>query len=68
MWVVNLLSAGTDQERKMKIGQLVKFKIQTIHGMGKAAGIVKRILPDGRIEIKAQLGGYYILELDQLIQ
>lgn len=51
----------------MKIGQIVKFKVNTLHGLGNAAGTIKRILPDGRLEVKAQQGGYYTLRVNEVV-
>ena len=44
------------------IGKLVKFKVPTLHGQAIVAGTVKHVLPDGRMEVKAQQGGYYTLQ------
>jgi hypothetical protein len=50
------------------VGKLVKFPMNTLHGKKTAAGVVKRVLPDGRLEIKAQLGGYYQVASEELIK
>jgi len=49
------------------IGKLVKFPVNTLHGIGKQAGTVVDILPGGKVRIKAQLGGYYIIAIQDLI-
>ena len=46
---------------EFKVGQFVRFPVFTLHGAGTQAGTVKRIMPNGDIEIKAQQGGYYTL-------
>jgi len=48
------------------IGKLVKFKVATLHGRAVVAGIVKRVFDDGRMEVKAQLGGYYTLQPSEI--
>ena len=42
-------------------GSMVTFLAPSLHGPSKLAGTVKRILPDGRLEVKSQQHGYYIL-------
>jgi hypothetical protein len=44
------------------VGKMVKFQINTLHGLGTMAGTVKAVvLREGRLtlEIKGQNGGYY---------
>jgi len=45
----------------MEIGDMVKFKIPSLHGPSLVAGFIKRILPDGRYEVKSQQGEYWTL-------
>ena len=47
----------------MHIGQLVKFEIPGLQGPRTVAGIVKRLLPHGLIEIKSQNDGYHTLNI-----
>ena len=49
------------------IGKLVKFKIPGLNGLRIIAGTVKRILPDGRLEVKAQIGGYYLVTVTDVL-
>jgi hypothetical protein len=49
------------------LSKLVKFQIPSLHGKSTVAGIVKRILPDGSLEVKAQLGGYYVIKPSEVI-
>lgn len=49
------------------VGKLVRFYENTLHGKKIHAGMVKRVLPDGRLEIKPQLGGYITLKPEELI-
>jgi hypothetical protein len=49
------------------IGKIVKFPVNTLHGKGKQAGTVTRVMPSGKIEIRAQLGGYYVVDPSELI-
>jgi len=44
----------------VKVGDMVTFTIPGLHGPMKVAGIVKRILPDGRLEVKTQQHGYHM--------
>ena len=48
------------------LNKLVKFKVPTLHGQSVVAGVVKRVFPDGRMEVKAQLGGYYVLQPSEI--
>ena len=51
----------------MIIGTLVKFKIPGLNGLRTIAGTVKRVLPDGRLEVKAQAGGYYTIAASEVL-
>ncbi len=54
-------------ERGMQmVGKIVKFSVPSLHGKSLVAGTIKRILPNGQLEVKAQHGGYYILERNQI--
>mgnify|MGYP003394841097 CR=1 FL=1 len=55
------MTAQEEKEDMLQIGTLITFKIPGLYGRRTVAGTIKRILPDGRIEVKAQLGGYYII-------
>lgn len=49
------------------IGSMVKFKIPGLNGLRTIAGTVKRVLPDGKIEVKAQAGGYYTIAASEVL-
>jgi len=42
-------------------GRLVTFAVNTLHGKGKMAGIVRDLREDGRYEVRGQNGGIYKL-------
>jgi hypothetical protein len=44
----------------INVGDMVTFTIPGLHGPMKVAGFVKRILPDGRLEVKTQQHGYHM--------
>ncbi len=48
------------------IGKIVKFPVNTLHGKKMRAGTVKRVMPNGKLEIVAQLGGYYEMGLNEI--
>ena len=48
------------------VGRLVQFLIPSLHGVSRISGTVKRLLPDGRLEVKAQQGGYFILHASEI--
>ena len=49
------------------VGVMVRFSVPTLHGTGKMAGRVVRTLPDGRLEVRAQLGGYYTINAEETL-
>ncbi len=51
----------------MIIGTLVKFKIPSLNGLRTIAGTVKRVMPDGKLEVKAQQGGYYVINASEIL-
>lgn len=58
---------GSGEHGGHSVGDMVKFSTPSIHyvsgnpvtGKSSQAGIVKRLLPGGKIEVRAQNGGYY---------
>ncbi len=51
----------------MNIGEIVKFKIPGLNGPKNVAGTIKRILPDGKLEIKSQQDGYWTIDRLEII-
>ena len=47
--------------------QLVKFKIPSLHGMMTVAGFIVRVLDNGRIEVRTQQHGYFIIHPKEVI-
>lgn len=59
--------SGQPKESKPpEIGDLVKFTAPGPNGPMNLAGTVKRVLPDGRLEIKSQNHGYFTLHPSEL--
>lgn len=57
----------TDEITKFSIiGKLVTFKIASLEGPMKVTGIVKRVLPNNKVEIKTQLHGCHIINGNEL--
>ena len=57
------------REEAHKVGDLVKFRIPhptSPSGTNGVAGTIKRILPDGRLEVKSQQHGYFTLDPETL--
>jgi hypothetical protein len=40
---------------------MVTFLVNTLHGPAKRAGVVTRYMDGGMVEVRAQMGGYYVL-------
>ena len=58
--------AGSPAEQE--IGKLVKFKIPGLNGPRAISGTVTRMrLADGKIEVRAQAGGYYVIKINEII-
>ncbi len=54
----------------IKIGQMVKLQLPHAtepKGFHTVAGFVKRILEDGRIEVKTQNHGYHVVTASELM-
>lgn len=50
------------------IGDLVKIRIASLHrDHMTVAGTIKRVMPDGRFEIKTQLHGYYTVKPSEIV-
>jgi len=49
------------------IGKLVKFKIPGLNGSRVVSGTVKRVLSDGRLEVKSQNDGYYFITVTDVL-
>ena len=47
--------------------RLVAFKIPGIPGPRRVAGIVKLVLPDGRLEVKRQNDGYHKIAISEIL-
>ena len=47
--------------------RLVSFKIPGIPGPRRVAGIVKLVLPDGRLEVKSQNDGYHKIAISEIL-
>lgn len=71
MWKLSRDAAGAEL-----IGQLVRFNLPYAGGSyngeptkntKRMGGTVKQVLPDGRLEVKGQDGGYYKVRVDELI-
>ena len=56
------IEKGIEMKERMMIGKQVMFKAPSLNGKMTLAGIVKRILPDGRMEVKSQNHGYWTLK------
>lgn len=50
------------------LGTMVKFKIAGPNGLHRVAGIVKKILDDGRLEVKTQNNGYHVVTESELLK
>ena len=48
------------------IGKRVLFKAPALHGQMTLSGIVKRVMFDGRLEVKTQSHGYWNLRHDEI--
>ena len=44
-----------------KVGDVVRLKKPGLHGPVSIGGTVKRLLPDGKIEVKSQQDGYFVI-------
>jgi hypothetical protein len=47
--------------------RLVAFKIPGIPAPRRVAGIVKLVLPDGRLEVKSQNDGYHKIAISEIL-
>lgn len=56
------LTGEKEMTTAIKVGDLIKFKIPGLNGPMSVAGIVKRILPDSRLEVKSQNHGYHVVD------
>lgn len=50
-----------------ELGDLVRFKVPSLHGMSTITGTVKRITATGHIEVKSQGHGYFIISPQEVI-
>ena len=46
---------------------IVKFKIPGLNGPRTISGTVKRILANGKLEVKSQNDGYHIIEESEIL-
>lgn len=72
----NGMGGSRDADPQSLVGKMVRFRIPYAGGAAGGvaptkntqtrAGFVQRVLPDGRIEVKGQDGGYYKLRMDEI--
>lgn len=56
-----------DADAESYVGKLIKFKEPSLSGPVTRAGMVKRVLPNGKLEVKRQLGGYMEVSVEEII-
>ena len=49
------------------IGQMVKFKIPILNGQRVVCGVVKRLMADGKWEVKSQNDGYFVITISEML-
>lgn len=54
--------AAAPPARPHKVGDFVSFVIPGLHGPEKRAGIIKGRRPDGKLDVRAQDGGYHAVK------
>ena len=59
-------TARRRERANIMMNELVKLKILGPNGSMSVAGTIKRILPDGRVEVKTQQHGYYVVAADEI--
>ena len=57
-----------DAGQSKLLGKLVKFRIPSLHGTSVIAGVIKRCVIGGKVEVKAQGGGYFIINTWEILK